>query len=187
MKNPIYLTTDYELVENQPENALCVFSTRDHKHYGNVATTFTTEYEDCNPLVINGWHIESFVINRQWNESFIVRIYLKKPNMLQSDFLRPLSSLGLRDEKWRNNGDTLLGLDTKMLKHAIEIIKKIPSQLKTIKGVNLYIDAVKSNGMPALAKFYKSFISSRRDLPESDITFLENFYLEKMEFLLTED
>lgn len=90
----------------------------------------------------------------------------------------------ISEEKWFNREDSELGLNSRILRKIIDFIKTIPTELKSKKGIELYFTALKSCNMKELSKFYHEFISFRECLSESDVLFLEKFFLNKMDSFL---
>ena len=88
--------------------------------------------------------------------------------------------------KWYNRENTELGLNSQILRKVILFLETVPVELKTAQGIKLYFTGLNCINMIDLSQFYKEFLNSRNILSESDIRFLEKFFVNKMDTLLSE-
>ena len=178
----LYITREYEFVEELPENKLAEVLMESGSYNGNK----TTEYTFQPHLTINDWNLCSISINRQWNESHIIKIMVNRPTMSLINLRESIHASGYISEiKWLNNRNTELGLNSQILRKVIAFIKTIPFELLSKRAIELYFQGLSDNNMTQLSKFYQNFVNSREQISESDIKFLEKFYLDKMNMLMS--
>lgn len=177
----LYLSEEYELVQELPTNVLSAIQVETSSYYGNIET----EYIFRNPLCINEWNLCSLKIIRNWNESHINKIMVHRNQLPLINLFESIRiSHYIANDKWYNKGNTELELNSRILRRVISFLETIPSQLKSKKGVELYFTGLGCINMNGLSQFYKEILNSRKILSESDILYLEDFYVNKMSSLL---
>lgn len=179
----LYLNEEHELVKEIPENLASDVQVEINSYYGNSEI----EYIFSTPISINGWHLRSLTIYRKWNDSFLKKVMVYKDQMAMINIIEIIrNSRFFAGEKWFNRGNTELGLNSMILRKVISFLETIPSELKSKKGVELYIAGLRSINMNDLSQFYKELLNSRQMLSESDIRFLEDYFANKMYSLLAD-
>lgn len=179
----LYLSEEYELVQELPTNVLSVIQVETSSYYGNIET----EYIFRNPLCINEWNLCSIKIIRNWNESHINKIMVHRNQLTLINLFESIKiSHYIANDKWYNKGNTELELNSRILRRVISFLETIPTQLKSKKGIELYFAGLNSINMKELSQFYKEFLNSRQMLSESDMRFLEDFFANKMSSLLAD-
>ena len=178
----MYLAENFEFVNNMPSEFISEVTIERSSYHGNT----NKEYVFKTPLVINKWRLHSICINRQWNESHLNKLMVSQPLMPLIDLRESLNlSRYTQGIKWLNNTNTEFGLDSQILRKAIAFIESIPQELKTVDGVKLYYKGLNCINLKGLADFYHKFINCRNDISLSDKIFLETFFVEKMDFLIS--
>lgn len=174
----LYLNEEYELVNEMHGKKLSDVQVETSSYFGNSEI----EYIFHTPLHINEWNLRSIVIYRKWNESFIKKVMVYRDQM-------PLINLKesiVGPRIWYNRENTELGLNSQILRKIILFLETIPTELKTKKSIELYFTGLNCINMIGLSQFYKEFLNSRKILSESDTRFLEDFFANKMDALLSE-
>lgn len=177
----LYLNEEYELVNERPAKKLSDVQVEKNSYEGNTQT----EYIFRVPLHINKWKLCSITINKNWYVATLHKIMVHRDQM---NLINLKDSLGISkfiaEDKWEKKKNTELGLDSMILRKVISFLETIPTELKSKKGVELYFTGLGCINMNGLSQFYKEILNSRQILSESDIIFLEDFYVNKMSSLL---
>lgn len=177
----LYLNNEYELLNEVPTNKLTDVQKETSDYFGNSEI----EYIFYAPLQINNWHLRSITIYRKWNDSFIKKIMAYRDQMTMINLIESIKiSRYIAEDKWYNKGNTELELNSKILRRVISFLETIPTELKSKKGIELYFTGLNCINLNDLIQFYKQFLNNRHILSESDIRFLEDFFVNKMSSLL---
>jgi hypothetical protein len=179
----LYLNDEYELLNERPAKKLSDVQVETSSYFGNSEI----EYLFHTPLHINEWNLRSIVIYRKWNESFIKKVITYRNQMAPINLKESIDSNRIVvPRKWYNRENTELGLNSQILRKVILFLETVPVELKTAQGIKLYFTGLNCINMIDLSQFYKEFLNSRNILSESDIRFLEKFFVNKMDTLLSE-
>ena len=77
MNDIIYLTSSLDFVENQ-ENSVAEVRTNNYINFGNEHISFRPLNEQGYKLSFSGWLLDEFFVNKQWNESYVMKLRVKK-------------------------------------------------------------------------------------------------------------
>lgn len=178
----IYLNNNLELVSEMPEKLMAEVKVRCSEYFGNYHTSYFPISKDGSELIFNGWHLNEFYINRQWNKSFLLKFIVSKKDMPYIDLYGLIRKY--RDTNWYNRGKSELELNSMMFRFAIEFLENIPEEISTLVGIDMYLTFTKVSTNQNLYDFYIMFSDSFQKLTATEIKFLNKLFIQRWKAII---
>lgn len=178
----VFLSDNLELLNEKPHNCLAEVKYNGSEIFGNYHTSYFPIAENGKELIFNGWSLKEFYINRQWNNSYLLKLIVSRNNMPYIDLHDLLGKN--KDTKWFNNGKSELELNSKMLRYAINFLENIPEEICTHIGVDIYLTFTKVSTNQDLYNFYIKLSDSFRELTATEYTFLNKLFIQRWKAII---
>lgn len=184
MKDTIYLTPSFEFVDG-PTNSIAEVKINNYINFGNEHISFKPLDEHGYKLSFSGWFLDELFVNKQWNESYIIKLRVSKNGLPICDLIEAYKILAKIEEKrWLNAHYDGLKMYSAMFQDCIKFLNSIPDELESAQSVYQYIRLYTSNSKSELVNFYKFFIDAKSRLSEVEIKYIEEIFLQKLSHIL---
>ena len=180
--NKIYLNENLELLSEKPQNSMAEVTVKGSEYFGNYHTSYFPIDSNGEELIFNGWHLKEFYINRQWSQSYLLKLIVSKKDMPYIDLYDLIKKY--KATNWTNNGKSELELNSKMLRFAINFLEEIPEEISTHVGVDIYLTYTKVSTNQDLYNFYIMLSDSFRNLTATEFNFLNKLFIQRLTIAL---
>ena len=178
----VFLSENLELLCDRPNNLLAEVKYNGYENFGNYHTDYSPITENGKELIFNGWSLKKFNINRQWNKSYLMRLFVSRNNMPQIELRRLL--VKYKDLTWFNKGNTELELNSRMFRYVVEFLESIPEEISTYIGVDIYLDFTKVSTNQDLYNFYIKLSDSFQMLTATEYMFLNKLFIQRWKAII---
>ena len=184
MNNIIYLTPSFDFLL-EPKEPLAEVKINNYTNFGNEHISFKPLDNHGYKLSFSGWLLDEFFVNKQWNESYVVKLRVSKNGLPICDLHEAYRLLAKIEEKrWINSHYEGLTIYSAMFQDCIKFLDSIPEELESAQSVYQYTRLYTSNTKSELVNFYKFFIDAKSRLNEVEIRYIEEIFLQKLSHIL---
>lgn len=180
--NRIFLNDNLELLSEKPQNLMAEVKVTGSEFLGNYHTSYFPIAENGKELVFNGWSLKEFYINRQWNNSYLLKLIVSRNNMPYIDLHDLLEKY--KNTKWVNSVGSELELNSKMFRYAIDFLECIPKEMCTHIGVDIYLAFTRVSTNQDLYNFYIKLSNSFRDLTATEFMCLNKLFIQRWKVVI---
>lgn len=158
----------------------------DSEHFGNHHTSLFPKKLDGTLFEFNGWYLDEFYVNRQWYESYVLRLIVHKEGMPSMDLHETFRFKNNKQHHTYYNGkysstNEMYGY---ILRDCVEFLESLPKEIDTEKGAYLWNRLSSIASKVGLIDYYERYNKNRESLTEKELTILEKDFLLKLKLIL---